>query len=163
MNVFLKLSFSGACDSAALEAALQHNPHYVDAMLFLADRNIDAENYDEAGDLLDQVDEVNAKQPNAWAYRAVLAHLANRPERELEFRNRALKWWSTNPEIDHLIGRKLSQKYRLMLLTWWVSTIVVKSLSASGPIWFASPKSMDCRWCGRCGVPASGLSSPNGR
>ena len=97
---------------SALKLAMELNPKYVDAMLFLADRYIDAENYDEAEDLLDQVQEVNAKQPAAWAYRAVLAHLANRPEQELEFRNRALKSWSTNPHIDHLIGRKLSQKYR---------------------------------------------------
>ena len=23
-----------------------------------------------------------------------------------------LAWWAVNPEVDHLIGRKLSQKYR---------------------------------------------------
>jgi tetratricopeptide (TPR) repeat protein len=98
--------------SLELQFTLKHNPRHVDALLFLADRHIDSENYDEAEDLLDQVDEINAQHPTAWAYRAVLAHLANRPEEEVACRQKALSWWRTNPEIDHLIGRKLSQKYR---------------------------------------------------
>ena len=55
---------------------------------------------------------VNPHQPEAWAYRAVLAHLGNQPEEEKRAREAALSRWKTNPRVDHLIGLKLSQKYR---------------------------------------------------
>jgi hypothetical protein len=41
-----------------------------------------------------------------------LAHLRNKPEEETKHRTAALRHWPTNPEVDHLIGQKLSQKYR---------------------------------------------------
>ena len=31
---------------------------------------------------------------------------------EKQWRDKALSTWPTNPEVDHLIGKKLSQKYR---------------------------------------------------
>ncbi len=51
-------------------------------------------------------------KPRAWAYRAVLAHLRGDKEGEASARRSALAQWPSNPEVDHLIGRKLSQKYR---------------------------------------------------
>jgi tetratricopeptide (TPR) repeat protein len=42
----------------------------------------------------------------------VLAHLANDPEGESKAREEALRYWKNNPTFDHLVGRKLSQKYR---------------------------------------------------
>src|SRR6185503_16361091 len=50
--------------------------------------------------------------PEAWAYRSVLAHLRNDSKGEAAARATALKFWARNPEVDHLIGRKLSLKYR---------------------------------------------------
>jgi len=97
---------------AALATALERNPNHIDSLLFLADHHIDAERYDAARAALDRVAEVNALEPRAWAYRAVLAHLDSQPEDEEHCRRLALQWWPTNPEVDHLIGRKLSQKYR---------------------------------------------------
>jgi tetratricopeptide (TPR) repeat protein len=97
---------------ANLEAALKINPAHVPALLRLADHLIDAEKYDEARGLLDRVEKVNPHRPELAAYRAVLAHLNNDPAAEAEFRAAALKFWPTNPLPDHLIGRKLSQKYR---------------------------------------------------
>ncbi|MCA9069852.1 MAG: hypothetical protein KDA84_13055, partial [Planctomycetaceae bacterium] len=47
-----------------------------------------------------------------WAYRAVLAHLQHKPKDEVQARETALSTWKDNPEVDHLIGKKLSQKYR---------------------------------------------------
>jgi hypothetical protein len=38
--------------------------------------------------------------------------LANDEAGETEARRKALAVWKTNPEVDHLIGLKLSQKYR---------------------------------------------------
>ena len=56
--------------------------------------------------------EINGDQPLAWAYSAVIAHLEGDFDAEQEMRQRALSRWKNNPEVDHLIGRKLSQNYR---------------------------------------------------
>jgi tetratricopeptide (TPR) repeat protein len=97
---------------ASLSKALELNPNHVDSMLVLLDAHVDAERYDEARELLERIEKVNPHEPRAAAYRAVLAHLDNEPKQEQAFRKVALKHWATNPEVDHLIGRKLSQKYR---------------------------------------------------
>ncbi|MBC8094577.1 MAG: tetratricopeptide repeat protein [Akkermansiaceae bacterium] len=96
----------------ALESALEINPRHPASLLLLADHLIDAEQYDEAEKQLALVLGVNPFQPEALAYRAVIAHLKNERAREQQLRAEALKFWPTNPEVDHLIGRKLSQKYR---------------------------------------------------
>ncbi|MFM8584743.1 MAG: peptidase MA family metallohydrolase, partial [Planctomycetaceae bacterium] len=48
----------------------------------------------------------------AHALQAVLAHLANDTPAFDAARAAALQHWPTNPEVDHVLGRKLSQKYR---------------------------------------------------
>lgn len=96
----------------AFKAALNVNPSHVDTLLYLADSHIDAERYDDALELLDRVAATNPVEPRAWAYRAVLAHLRNQVDAERHFRELALSWWANNPEVDYLIGQKLSQKYR---------------------------------------------------
>jgi tetratricopeptide (TPR) repeat protein len=96
----------------SLEAALKKNPKHVPSLLQLADHHIDAEAYTEAAKVLDQVVAVNPTQPDAWAYRAVLAHLHNDPAGENAARERALSTWAKNPRVDFLIGQKLAQKYR---------------------------------------------------
>lgn len=105
---------SGERDAAlkALEAALKQNPRHVPSLLQLADHRIDAEEYAEAAKLLDQVIAVNPTQPDAWAYRAVLAHLRDDILAEAAARAEGLRTWQTNPRVDFLIGSKLSQKYR---------------------------------------------------
>jgi tetratricopeptide (TPR) repeat protein len=97
---------------AALKAALELNPRHVDSLLLRVDRLIDAEHYVQAEDHLKQVLAVNSNHPSAWAYKAVLAHLASDDAAEHDAREQALASWKRNPEVDHLIGRKLSQKYR---------------------------------------------------
>jgi tetratricopeptide (TPR) repeat protein len=96
----------------ALQAALQANPRHIPSLLLAADVKIDNEEYDEAETLLDAIEKVNPQQPLSLAYRALLAHLRNQPEKEQRFRQAALSTWPTNPEVDHLLGKKLSQKYR---------------------------------------------------
>ncbi|HET6880395.1 MAG TPA: tetratricopeptide repeat protein [Pirellulales bacterium] len=96
----------------AIEAALDNNPNHIDSLLYLVDDHIDAEHYAEARELLDRVYSVNPQHPLLWAYRAVLAHLDHEPTKEADARQAALRWWKLNPEVDHLIGTKLSQKYR---------------------------------------------------
>ena len=96
----------------ALDAALAINPRHIPSLLLLADHLIDGEQYDEAEKQLAIVLQVNPHQPEALAYRAVLANLRNDPAEEKKFRDEALKFWKRNPQVDYLIGYKLSQKYR---------------------------------------------------
>jgi tetratricopeptide (TPR) repeat protein len=95
-----------------VQSALEKNENHVPTLLLLADHLIDAEQYTETDKMLDRVLKVNPWQPEAWAYRAVLAHLRNDSTNEATARDNGLKFWKTNPEVDHLIGLKLSQKYR---------------------------------------------------
>jgi tetratricopeptide (TPR) repeat protein len=97
-------------ESAA--AALEVNPRHAGCLLLMADHQITAENDAGADELLDQVLAVNPWHPDAWAYRAVLAHLRNQPTEEEAARANALRYWPDNPRVDHLLGLKLSQKYR---------------------------------------------------
>jgi tetratricopeptide (TPR) repeat protein len=98
--------------SAELAKALELNPQHIESLLFQVDNAIDAEEYERAGSILEKVFKVNLKHARAWAYRAVLAHLKGEYEQEQAHRKVALAIWDANPEVDHLIGQKLSQKYR---------------------------------------------------
>jgi tetratricopeptide (TPR) repeat protein len=98
--------------NAAIKATLERNPNHIGCLLFVADEHIDAERYDDAETVLTQVESINPLHPKAAAYRAVLAHLRNQPESEKQYRGTALKHWATNPDVDHILGKKLSQKYR---------------------------------------------------
>lgn len=98
--------------AASLEAALKQNPKHVPSLLQIADHRIAAEDYTGALETLDQVIAVNPVNADAWAYRAVIAHLRNDVLGEAKARATALKTWQTNPRVDWLIGKKLSEKYR---------------------------------------------------
>jgi tetratricopeptide (TPR) repeat protein len=96
----------------SLETALDRNSNHVGSLLLLADHLIDAEDYPEAEKYLARAVAVNPWEPEAWAYRAVLAHFQNQEQTQQSARETALKFWPNNPRVDYLIGRKLSQKYR---------------------------------------------------
>ncbi len=96
----------------SLATALNQNTNHVPSYLLLTDHLVDGEEYETAEETLQRAFEVNPQHPAAWAYRAVLAHLRNDAAAETKAREAALLNWKTNPEVDHLIGRKLSQKYR---------------------------------------------------
>ncbi len=95
-----------------LQKTLDLNPNHVPALLLLADHMIDGENYDQAADTLKRAMEVNPWSPKAWALQAVLEHLDNNPKGEARSRENALNFWANNPEVDHVIGKKLAAKYR---------------------------------------------------
>jgi cytochrome c-type biogenesis protein CcmH/NrfG len=97
---------------AAIERALKTNPRHVPSLLLRADHAIDGERYAEAEEDLAAILAVNPRQPDAWALRAVLAHLRNHPDGERAARDAALRDWPTNPRVDWRIGQKLSLKYR---------------------------------------------------
>jgi tetratricopeptide (TPR) repeat protein len=96
----------------SLDAALYINPNHVPSLLLLAEHQIDCEEYAGAAELIDKAISINPWDPDAWAYRVVLAQLANDSQAVKSCREKALKFWPTNPRVDYLIGRKLSQKYR---------------------------------------------------
>jgi len=98
--------------NAAITAALTLNPKHVPSLIYQADAAIDRELYVEAEQLLRRVLSINVHQQQAWALMAVLAHLKGGFEQEQLFRTAALSSWADNPAVDHLIGKKLSQKYR---------------------------------------------------
>ena len=98
--------------NAAITAALTLNPKHVPSLIYQADAAIDRELYLEAEQLLRRVLSINVHQQQAWALMAVLAHLKGGFEQEQLFRTAALSSWAGNPAVDHLIGKKLSQKYR---------------------------------------------------
>ncbi len=95
-----------------INAALEINPGDVDCHLMLADRLIDAEQYKLADEELAKIFDVNSNHPSAWAYKSVIAHLAGDTAGEAQAHQWALAHWPANPEVDYLIGEKLSQKYR---------------------------------------------------
>jgi tetratricopeptide (TPR) repeat protein len=95
-----------------IKAALKWNPQHGPSLLMIAEEHIDAERYDEAEQVLAQVAKINPHQPRMLAFRAVIAHLKNQSESEKFNRLAALRHWPANPEVDYLIGKKLSHKYR---------------------------------------------------
>jgi tetratricopeptide (TPR) repeat protein len=98
----------------SIDAALLINPKHAPSLVLLAEHLIDCEDYEGATKTLQRVIDVNPWHPQAWAYRSMMAFLTNDPNASKECRGKGLKFWTTNPEVDYLIGRKLSQKYRFL-------------------------------------------------
>lgn len=94
------------------ERALAINPRHVRSLVLLAEHLIDAERREDAAAHLDRALAVNPRAPEAHALRAVLAHLVRDPVAAAAHRAAALASWRTNPNVDHLIGRKLSEQYQ---------------------------------------------------
>jgi tetratricopeptide (TPR) repeat protein len=96
----------------ALEKVLEANENHVPARTLVVEHLVDAEEYEEAEKELKKIEAINPNYPEMWAYRAVMAHLDNKGEEEEKARVAGLKFWTNNPVVDHIVGRKLSQKYR---------------------------------------------------
>ena len=97
---------------AAIEKTLKFNPNHIGAQLFIAEREIDEEDYAGADEALAKALKVNPHRPEAHAARAVIAHLRSDAKLETAERAEALKSWPKNPAVPNLMGRKLSRKYR---------------------------------------------------
>lgn len=95
-----------------IDEVLQANTNHVGAMHLMIDHLIDAEQYSAARKLLRRALAVNPVEPDTWAYTAVIDHLEGDGDGETRSRETGLSNWPTNPRVDHLIGKKLSQKYR---------------------------------------------------
>ena len=105
-------SSNGEIAEQSLKRVLEINPAHVGALLIRIEKQISAESYDDAKRTIEKVLKVNPHQANAWAFKAVLAHLAHDFGEEGRCRGEALKHWNSNPQVDHLIGLQLSRKYR---------------------------------------------------
>ena len=95
-----------------LKKSLELNSNYALPLLRIVEQQIDAEDYASAEKTIQQLLSVNSNLPEAHSLQSVIFHLQNNTEAAEESRNAALKYSTSNPEVDHLIGRKLSQKYR---------------------------------------------------
>lgn len=92
---------------------LEQVPLHFEALLIQTEYAINFEKFEEAKKVLELVEALNPRHPQAAAFRAVLAEVElNDRESFNEYREKALSVYKDNPEIDHLIGRVLSRKYR---------------------------------------------------
>lgn len=98
--------------AVAIAQALTANPRHVPSLIYRAEQALDAERYSDAEEFLRQAMKVNPQSSDAWAYRTVIALLANDLPAADAYHQTALSTWAENPRVDHLIGKKLSQKYR---------------------------------------------------
>lgn len=99
---------------SAIGQALKINSHHVDSLLWTAEQAIEAEDFESAKSILKKALETDSGGPRAWAYLAVIAHLQADAKGEAAARENGLRRWGKNPEVDHLIGKKLSQDYRFL-------------------------------------------------
>lgn len=107
------LSGGAPAESAEfLKQTLTLNPRHLTALQRLAEQQIDAEDYDTAAATIASVHEFNPNHPETHALQAVIHHLQNRTDAEVKSRNTALQFSTANPNVDHLIGARLSRKYR---------------------------------------------------
>ena len=95
-----------------LKKSLELNSNFAPALLRVAEQQIDGEDYPAAEQTIQQVLTVNPNLPEAHSLQSVIWHLRNDTAAAESSRAAALKSSTTNPEVDYLIGRKLSQKYR---------------------------------------------------
>ncbi|TWT51340.1 Tetratricopeptide repeat protein [Rubripirellula amarantea] len=95
-----------------LNKALRLNPRHVPSLLLRAEKEIDAESYDDAKQTIRQVLAINVHEPFAWALSAVIDHVEGHYEIEKLKYAAATTPYSQNAKVDHLIGRKLAEKYR---------------------------------------------------
>ena len=98
--------------TAALQKALELNPHHFGAHQMLAEQAISGEQYDEANSELDKILALNPHQQAAWTLKAVIANLKGDTDGQKTAYENATKFGKENPGVDHLLGLQLSQKYR---------------------------------------------------
>ena len=97
-----------------LQKTLEINPSHAPALVRIAEQQIDGEDYADAGTTIQKLLAVNPNHEEAHGLQSVIHHVRNDLEAAATSRAAALKFSATNPKVDHLIGRKLSQKYRFV-------------------------------------------------
>lgn len=106
----------GASDSETsaqlTRRTLEINPRFMPALLQQIARMIDAESYDQAEATIAEILKTNPWHSETHAFHAVIHHLQNRPEEEARSRANGMAFYGSNPDVDHLIGKTLSRRYR---------------------------------------------------
>lgn len=96
----------------ALNKTLELNPNHVGAMLYRAEMEMDSERSRQAHVWLERALAINPHSTPAWALKAALASGSLDPRCANQFRSTALAHNPLDPQVDYLIGRRLSRKYR---------------------------------------------------
>jgi tetratricopeptide (TPR) repeat protein len=96
----------------SIDAALAINQNHAPSLLLLAEHLIDCESYEDASKTLDRILKINPSHSQAWSLRSVIANLTNDTKSIAQTRSNALKSWTDNPDVDYIIGHKLSANYR---------------------------------------------------
>ena len=94
-----------------LHTAMFTHPAHVPSLLLQAHNQADAEQYDTANGILKAIFKINPNHAASWALQAALHTVRNEPDKAKSARASGLKYWKTNPLVDHEIGKKLSSKY----------------------------------------------------
>ena len=98
---------------ANADRVLSLNAKHVGAKLMKVEHLINSERYEEAQPLLGSILIVNPNEPQALAFRSVIATVhENDPAAADAAREKALDANAKNPMVPHLIGRSLSRRYR---------------------------------------------------
>ncbi|MCE9603423.1 MAG: tetratricopeptide repeat protein [Planctomycetia bacterium] len=92
--------------------ALERNAAHVPSLLFTAEEALAHEDFSGAAAALDKLASVNPQHAIGWALRAALCYLKADSFGTWYCREAALETWSDNPEVDHVLGEKLSRAYR---------------------------------------------------
>jgi predicted Zn-dependent protease len=95
-----------------LKRVFEINPKHVGMLLLRAEQLIGAEKFLEAEAAIQSVIDIDERNPEAWALRSAISLILADEKRAKSSRAEALKRWSENPNVDHLIGRCLSHAYR---------------------------------------------------
>ncbi|MCA9060761.1 MAG: tetratricopeptide repeat protein, partial [Planctomycetaceae bacterium] len=102
-----------------LQKTLEINPHFAPALQRLAESRIDAEDYTAAQEILQQMLTTNPNSPPAHALLAVIHHLQYDKEAETAAVAAATKFSGPSAPVFHLIGERLSRKYRFAEAAHW--------------------------------------------
>ena len=94
-----------------LHTAMFTNPDHIPSLLLQANNQVDAEQYETAKGILKAIFKINPHHAGSWALQAAIHTVRNEPDKAREARKSGLKYWKTNPLVDHEIGKKLSSKY----------------------------------------------------
>lgn len=95
-----------------LKRVFEINPKHAGMLLLRAENLMGAEKFMEAEAAVQSVVDIDAGSPEAWALRSAIGSILAEDAKAKSARAEALKRWSANPIVDHIIGRCLARAYR---------------------------------------------------
>jgi tetratricopeptide (TPR) repeat protein len=95
-----------------LKRVFEINPKHAGMLLLRAEQLMGAEKFLEAEAAIQSVIDIDEGCPEAWALRSAICLILADEKRAKSAHSEAMKRWSENPKVDHIIGRCLSRAYR---------------------------------------------------